>query len=445
MHIKPVCKLLLALCAGCPSAAAYAEPWMSSDYKKEFSCLIEQNQITEAKWAQLAPEAGEGMLRGVSEQAAARYSEVLASYKSLAANWDAREADAGLRALDGAKISEIRLWLGEDGAAYLTSKKTAVGSLLAKLAEGRPLEQADLAAADAYLTPAFSAQVKGAAKYRADSSPKAGKDKVKKISFSGAEKIKGSAGGGSGALNEMFDGGGSTAGAAARLGGGKAGQPSGQIAAAARTPFNTTINTKPVPPLPQSGSGASKPAAADYASMSPEAQRIYQVHAAVVDANKGRSLGSGALRGTLGNYAGWDKQECSGENDRSVYCMYARTLSSAMGWYAGKLPLKDDKAMHNPGIPTAGVKPVTVNLGSGEYMRCYDWAGAVSATAETSGISPQFKKTEVTNSGFLGMGEHHYVTFTGQGKIYISDPWKNGAILMVVPDTSANRKKWVDR
>lgn len=436
-------KTLLALFL-CLTAPASAEEWMSDAYKKEFCYLAEQESFTPEKWARLAPDAGEEKLKEVSDKAAARYSGVLASYKALAARWGAKEAQEGLRAINGAKLAEVRLWLGNDGAAYLAAKKEALGGLLAATGSNQPLTQQNLAAADAYLTPELAAQMKEAAKFRAAAAVKPPKAPAKKASFSGADKLKGSPGGSEAGLNSMYDGGGKTGGPAAAAVALKAVKLAPPVKAEVRAPVNTTIGTKSVPTVNGGPDKAAKPIPVDYASMSPEAKRVYQVHAAVVDANKSNSLGPGLMRGTLGNMAGYDRQECNGENDKSIACGYARFLASSAGWYAGKVSRKEE-AMKNPGIPTEGIQATRAGLAPGEYMRCYDWANAVNATAENAKLSPQFKKQEVTNPGFLGMGEHHYMVFIGQGKIYISDPWKNGAKLMEVPDTPANRKKWVDR
>lgn len=437
--------LLLTTCLCCAAAAASAEPWMSPEHRKEFSYLAEQKKFTAEKWAELRPEAAEELLRDAAEPADARYAEVLASYKELAAKWNAQTAEPGLRAIDARKLAEIRLWLGAEGADYLAAKKNSVGALLSKLAAGAALAPADTAAADAYLTPEFSGQVKGAAKFRADAALAAPKPKNKKATFSGADKIKGSPGGGAAALNKMYDGGGAAAEASAVPGAVKVGNPSAALKSAARNPTSLTIDTKQVPAVSAGPDKAAKPIPADYAAMSPEAKRIYQVHAAVVDKYKGNSLGTGAVRGTLGNMSGYAEQECKGPNDKSIGCGYAKFLANAAFWYAETLPLKKGKGMENQGIPTEGIKVAPHSVAVGEYMRCYDWANTIDATAAASGVSPQFKKQEVTNSGFMGLGEHHYMVFIGQGKIYISDPWKNGGKLMEVPDTPANRKEWVDR
>lgn len=434
--------LTLAVFLACASPLP-AEEWMSPSHRKEFAYLAESGNYNAEKWAALEPEAGDALLRDAAEPAAARYAEVLASYKALAARWDGAGADAGLRAIDQRELAEVRLWLGEEGAVYLAAKKTAVSGLLGRLAAGSPLEQADLAAADAYFTPAFAAQVKAAAKYRSENPVKQTKVRNKKASFGGADRIKSAAGGPETALNKMYDGGGAGAGGgpAVAL---KGHVPSAQLKTETRQPVSTTVESKAVPVM-TGPDKAVKPVPADYAAMSPEAKKIYQVHAAVVDKYKAFSLGAGSARGTLGNMSGYAEQECKGPNDKSFGCGYAKFLANAAFWYAETLPLKKGKGMENQGIPTEGIKVAPHSVAAGEYMRCYDWANTISATAEGAGVSPQFSKREVTDSGFLGLGEHHYVVFIGQGKIYISDPWKNGGKLMVAPDTPANRKKWVDR
>ena len=258
--------------------------------------------------------------------------------------------------------------------------------------------------------------------------------------------------------NEFYDGSESKSGSSVSLGGLKEGTLSGANPPAdtknKTTNYNKTVASTAPPKLTQKDDEKTIPL--NCWNASGNAKKVCDIHVAVWEKYREHSLGSGWLMGTVAGGALYDKQVDALAKDcvvggsvwkkslhkvGEVLAPVAAPIYSAAASGIKSYDKLSGNTWQKEKLPSTG-DTMVADITHDKYMRCYDWQTATTATAKLNGVMTYVQKGNGIIVKGVELPGHSYVVFLSSEEIYISDPWKNGKEVIVVPNTPENREKW---
>lgn len=417
----------------------------------EFKYLAETSSGAEETWAELDAAGQQARLEAAHAPAGARYEQLLAYYNDAMQKWDMPRLTQYMRNTGSEAARTVGFWLGAEKGETFREKMDSLKHLLQK-AQANTLTQEDFNVLGRHLTPEAVTALKslGPGGAAGGGKPPAGPKEPR--SAAGLKTLAAkNAAPSAPDLSKFYDGSNSP-------GGGAVAPTNLPAAAGAGTPlqpkargsgFSSIKHAKPG--IPDGNPGApTEPQPVNCWDASGYAKTVCGIHVGVWSKYRQHSLGPGSVPGSIGNAAVADKHTANELKDeagllRKLIMPASAGVNSALALIVRSgtdaAELAGITTWRNEKLPSAGAITVP-DIKHDKYMRCYDWQEAISAAGKLNGV-----KTVVTAQGGLVMQEvnqsgHSYVVFRTRSEIYISDPWKNGKTVLVVPDTPENRKKW---
>jgi hypothetical protein len=449
-------------------------PWNAQNYIMEFRYFSETGSFTPETWQSVPAMDQKDEIDAVREKAGARYTEVDEYYSRMMQKWDIHQMKGLMNSAQVKDLSSVSLWLGEEKRGALEAKISTLKLCLQK-ANGRGLDESDTAAAAPYLEPEAINQlesIKLAKTAQADMSAQKKKMSLKESASGGgleqfSQKKPSSLD--TGRLSQFYDGGKSGSPAADDRAGAQIDKSgAAEISALKMSPKATTIKHTTPGELP--GATSREPGKSDAPKVwtsqengSKAETEINKVHAAVWKEYKDNKIGTGHAGSLAGNFYSLPYKTIS-DSEKTVkeklsaipvailvpiVVPVAAAYDKISGWFQKPQPLPD-----TTGIKAADLSSEKFTPGEIPLMKCYQWREAVTDTVNQNPqskdlISREYKMQEVYRKPIIEPSKlnfqaaHQYVVFTSNNKILISDPWTYGPKLMEVPNTPANRKKYL--
>jgi hypothetical protein len=317
-------KTLLLILALLPAAAIAravegdALEWKARGHAAEFCYIEESGRYDAGSWHKLGPEARQAELERAGDPAMERFGQVRTYYARMTERWSLDSVAEKLGQLDEGGIRAVRIWLGEEHAAYLQGKRAA----LAKLnGPGGELNRETLTGAARYLDAAAVTELNAALKAGSGLPERVVKQQQRQAEMSGrVSGVKGAysesaaSGNGSRFFDNSSQNGGAPGDPAAGVAGGDR-MAAGKVSSNSRQSYARTVAGGEVPLVggaaPQAKAGGAIPAA-----------DLKRIDAVVADMKQKRQA-AGSENGWLGNFrqsVGLTKADsgCSGWSEATI-------------------------------------------------------------------------------------------------------------------------------